>query len=106
MAVRRTLRFKAGIVATNANLWLKRHLNRLSPKIYLEPINSVVEEKKLLAENLEHWIEQERQKGRQDTQRQTANNLLTLGAQTDEQIAQVTAFTLAEVKTLRSNQTH
>ena len=90
--------------------WLKRHLKRLGAEVNVDPINSVVEDKAMLAENLEQWVEQERQKGRQegrqDTQRQTAINLLTLGMLTDEQIAQVTGLTLTEVKTLRSNQTH
>ena len=94
--------------------WLKRHLKRLGAEVNLDPINSVVEDKAMLAENLEQWVEQERQKGRQEGeeiglhkgQRQTAINLLTLGMLTDEQIAQVTGLTLAEVKTLRSNQTH
>jgi len=102
--------------------WLKRHLKRLGAEVNLDPINSVVEDKTMLAENLEQWIEQERQKWRQEGeqkgrqegeeiglhkgQRQTAIKLLTLGMLTDEQIAQVTGLTLAEVKTLRSNQTH
>jgi len=45
--------------------WLKRHLKRLGAEVNVDPINSVVEDKTMLAENLEHWIEQERQKWRQ-----------------------------------------
>jgi hypothetical protein len=38
--------------------WLKRHLKRLGDDVNVDPINSVVEDKAMLAENLEHWIEQ------------------------------------------------
>ena len=94
--------------------WLKRHLKRLGAEVAIDQITSLVEDKAMLAENLEHWAEQERQKGRQEGeeigwhkgQRQTAMKLLKLGVLTDEQIVQVTGLTLAEVKTLRSNQTH
>jgi predicted transposase YdaD len=76
----------------------------------VDQITSLVEDKAVLAENLEHWAEQERQKGEEigwhKGQRQTALNLFKLGVLTDEQIVQVTGLTLDEVTTLRSNQTH
>jgi len=66
--------------------WLKRHLKRLGAEVNVDPINSVVEDKAMLAENLEQWIEQERQKwrqegwqeGRQEGQEGTLRKLITL----------------------------
>ncbi|MBB3189430.1 Rpn family recombination-promoting nuclease/putative transposase [Halomonas cerina] len=39
--------------------WLKRHLQRLGDEINLERLNSVVEDKEMLAENLENWAKKE-----------------------------------------------
>ncbi|WP_412851384.1 Rpn family recombination-promoting nuclease/putative transposase [Ectothiorhodospira shaposhnikovii] len=94
--------------------WLKRHLKRLEADIELDRINSLVEDKAMLAENLETWAEKERQKGRlegrqegrQENARETAINLLKLGVLTDEQVAQSTGLSLAEVKALQSDQSH
>lgn len=44
--------------------WLKRHLQWLGTEIDLERLNSVVEDKEMLAENLENWAKKERQEGR------------------------------------------
>lgn len=46
--------------------WLKRHLQRLGARVDLDQLNSVVEEKDMLAENLEYLVEKERRKGRQE----------------------------------------
>ncbi|MBK5937709.1 Rpn family recombination-promoting nuclease/putative transposase [Halochromatium roseum] len=46
--------------------WLKRHLQRLGAQIDLTQINSLVEDKAMLAENLLHWAERERQEGRKE----------------------------------------
>ncbi|WP_200242345.1 hypothetical protein [Lamprobacter modestohalophilus] len=40
--------------------WLKRHLRRLGADIDLKQINSLVEDKAMLAENLESWAQRER----------------------------------------------
>ncbi|MCG5509135.1 hypothetical protein [Ectothiorhodospira lacustris] len=84
----------------------------------LEQINSLVEDNAMLAENLQTWAEKERQKGeaiglqkgrqegRQEGQRLAAINLLKLDLLTDEQIAQTTGLSLAEVKVLRSDRSH
>jgi len=47
-------------------------------QVDVEPINSVVEDKTMLAENLEQWIERERQKCRQEGQEGTLRKLITL----------------------------
>lgn len=39
--------------------WLKRHLQRLGDEINLERLKSVVEDKEMLAENLENWAKKE-----------------------------------------------
>jgi len=46
--------------------WLKRHLQWLGAEINLERLNSVVEDKEMLAENLENWAKKERLEGRQE----------------------------------------
>ena len=104
--------------------WLKRHLSRLGAEAEqaLDPINSLVEDNAMLAENLQTWAEKERQKGRkegrqegrkegrqegrQEGQRLTAINLVRLGLLTDEQIAQTTGLPLDEVKALQENHSH
>ncbi|WP_417421297.1 hypothetical protein [Halomonas sp.] len=49
--------------------WLKRHLQRLGAEINLDQLNSLVEDKDMLAENLENWAQQERSEGRLDEAR-------------------------------------
>lgn len=49
--------------------WLKRHLQRLGAKIDLTQINSLVEDKAMLAENLQHWAEREREEGQKEGQK-------------------------------------
>lgn len=55
----------------------------------------------MLAENLQGWAEKERQKGCQEALRLATMNLLKLGLLTDEQIADSTGLSLAEVGVLR-----
>jgi hypothetical protein len=43
--------------------WLKRHLQRLGAEINLDQLNSLVEDKDMLAENLENWAKKEQQQG-------------------------------------------
>ncbi len=46
--------------------WIKRHLHRLGADIHLEQLNSLVEDKDMLAENLENLVKKERLEGRQE----------------------------------------
>ena len=43
--------------------WIKRHLNRLSAEVNLEQLNSLIEDKDMLAENLENLVKKERLQG-------------------------------------------
>ncbi|KXS36091.1 MAG: hypothetical protein AWU55_3038, partial [Halomonadaceae bacterium T82-2] len=94
--------------------WLKRHLQWLGAGVNLERLNSLVEDRDMLAENLENWAKKERMEGRQEgeqlgaekTKRQTARNLIQLGVLTDEQIAAATGLALAEVHALRAQDKH
>ncbi|OAZ91400.1 Rpn family recombination-promoting nuclease/putative transposase [Halomonas sp. G11] len=89
--------------------WLKRHLQRLGAEVDLNQLNSLVEDKDMLAENLENWAQQERQegeklgieKGEKLGIEKTARNLLKLGVLSDEQIAEATGLALDEVVELR-----
>ncbi|MDR5865065.1 Rpn family recombination-promoting nuclease/putative transposase [Halomonas campisalis] len=45
--------------------WLKRHLQRLGAEVNLDQLNSLVEDKDMLAENLENWAKKERLEGEQ-----------------------------------------
>ncbi len=86
--------------------WLKRHLQWLGAGVNLEQLNSLVEDRDMLAENLENWAKKERQEGRQEGEQlraeQTARNLIQLGVLTDEQIAEATGLALADVRVLRA----
>jgi hypothetical protein len=46
--------------------WLKRHLHRLGAEVNLDRINSLVEDKAMLAENLENLLKKERLEARQE----------------------------------------
>ena len=48
--------------------WLKRHLSRLGAEIHLDQLNSLVEDRDMLAENLENLVKKERLEGRQEGQ--------------------------------------
>ena len=50
--------------------------------------------------------EGEQQLGAEKTKHETARNLLKLGALTDEQIAEATGLTLADVQALRVDDRH
>ena len=82
--------------------WLKRHLQRLGTEVNLNQLNSLVEDKDMLAENLENWAQQERQEGEKLGIEKTARNLLKLGVLSDEQIAEATGLALDEVAKLRT----
>jgi len=40
--------------------WIKRHLQRLRAEINLDQLNSLIEDKDMLAENLENLVKKER----------------------------------------------
>lgn len=98
--------------------WLKRYLQRLGANANLDQLNSLVEDKTMLAENLANWAQEERQAGRLEGRQEgrlegrqegivtTARNLLTLGALSDDQIAVATGLTVEEIAKLRNESTH
>jgi predicted transposase YdaD len=86
--------------------WLKRHLQRLGADIDLERMHSFIEDKAMLAENLENWAKREREEGRLEAAEETARNLLKLGVLSDGQIAQATGLTLAQIEALRAADPH
>ena len=78
-------------------------------KITHEPVQQAMNRIRELSADEEARCEglQERlQKGRQEGQRLTAINLLKLGVLTNEQIAQSTGLSVAEVEKLRLEQPH
>jgi len=98
--------------------WLKRHLARLGTGLDLSELNSLMEDKDMLAENLENWreqainegiqrglrqgLEQGLEQGREAERRETARNLISMNLLTDAQIAQATGLREAEVRALRA----
>ena len=94
--------------------WLKRYLQRLGAKANLDQLTSLMEDKDMLAENLENWAQQERQAGiekgtklgiEQGTKlgiEKTARNLLKLGVLSNEQIAEVTGLDLEDIAKLQT----
>ncbi|MFY0992587.1 Rpn family recombination-promoting nuclease/putative transposase [Halomonas sp. C05BenzN] len=86
--------------------WLKRHLKRLGAGVNLERLDSLVEDRDMLAENLENLVKKERLEGRLEANQATARNLIKLGVLTDEQIAEATGLTTAEVQALRAEDKH
>ena len=90
--------------------WIKRHLSRLGADVNLDQLNSLVEDKNMLAENLENLVKKERlqgeQIGMQRGKRETARNLIAMNVLTDAQIAQASGLTEAEVEALRAEAKH
>jgi predicted transposase/invertase (TIGR01784 family) len=94
--------------------WLKRHLRRVGVTADLEQLNSLMEDKDMLAENLENWAKKERLEGRQEGRsearqelmRETAQRLIAMNLLTDAQIAEASGLSEAEVKVLRSEARH
>ncbi|MWJ27647.1 transposase [Halomonas sp. ZH2S] len=97
--------------------WLKRHLQRLGAEVNLDQLNSLVEDKDMLAENLENWAQQERREERQkvlqeaearalEEKRDTVRHLLSFGVLSDEQIAEATGLRLDEIAKLRIEDKH
>ncbi|RAU16656.1 transposase [Nitrincola tibetensis] len=102
--------------------WIKRHLKYLGAKINLDKLNSLIEDRDMLAENLENLVQKERlqseqrgeirgiQKGRmegeQASQVRIAHNLITRTDMDDATIADVSGLPIEEVIKLRSASKH
>ena len=98
--------------------WLKRYLQRLGAKANLDQLTSLMEDKDMLAENLENWAQQEHQAGIEKGTKlgiekgtklgieKTARNLLKLGVLSNEQIAEVTGLAIEDVSKLQAETQH
>ena len=98
--------------------WLKRHLQRLGAEVHLDQLNSLVEDRDMLAENLENLVKKERlegmlagrQEGRQEGEHmkaeQIAHNLINRTEMDDQMIAEIAGLTVDEVSRLRSDVKH
>ncbi|WP_169449682.1 Rpn family recombination-promoting nuclease/putative transposase [Oceanospirillum beijerinckii] len=105
--------------------WIKRHLNRLSAEVNLEQLNSLIEDKDMLAENLENLVKKERlqgieqgiqqgmQQGYQKAQAEveaaekrmirTVINMLQAGL-SDDQVVAIADITPEELKAIKAQQ--
>ena len=95
--------------------WIKRHLERLGSKtINLEALNSLVEDKSMLAENLENLVKKERLEGHEQgvlegeqiSSQKIAQKLIALGVLTDEQVAETTGLSVEAISALRATGRH
>ncbi|UQG54432.1 MULTISPECIES: Rpn family recombination-promoting nuclease/putative transposase [unclassified Marinobacter] len=106
--------------------WIKRHLSRLGAGLHLERLDSLTEDRDMLAENLENLVKKERleglqeglQEGRQEglqeglqegalkARCETARNLLSFGVLSDQQISDATGLKLEEIAKLRLEDKH
>ena len=86
--------------------WLKRYLQRLGAKANLDQLTSLMEDKDMLAENLENWAQQEHQAGIEQGKKlgieKTARNLLKLGVLSNDQIAEATGLDLEDIAKLHA----
>jgi len=88
---------------------------------YLNQLNSMVEDRDMLAENLENLVKKERLEGRQEgrqegrreaelralaEKRETVRNLLSFGVLSDQQISDATGLKLEEIAKLRVEDKH
>ncbi|MCI0511133.1 MAG: transposase, partial [Chromohalobacter sp.] len=98
-------------------VWIRRVLlpNR-APGMELPEFNELQdlhEVHDMLAERIKQWPERWEEKGRQEGRQEgeqrgiekTARNLITLGVLSDEQIAEATGLTVADVEGLREEDT-
>jgi predicted transposase YdaD len=96
--------------------WIKRHLQRVAPKarLDLDRLSSLVEDRDMLADNLENLAKKERlegmlagrQEGEHMKAEQIARNLIAMGLLTDAQIATASGLSDNEVKVFRKEQKH
>jgi uncharacterized membrane-anchored protein YjiN (DUF445 family) len=97
--------------------WIKRHLQRLGAEVNLDQLNSLVEDKDMLAENLENLVRKERQQGRQEgrqeaeqraleSKRNAARKLIARTEMDDQMIADIEELPVEEVEKLRAETRH
>jgi predicted transposase/invertase (TIGR01784 family) len=101
--------------------WIKRHLQRLGAEVNLDQLNSLVEDKDMLAENLENLVQKERrageqlgiEKGRQEAEkraleskRNAARKLIARTEMDDQMIADIEELPVEEVEKLRAETRH
>lgn len=98
--------------------WIKRHMNRLGADVNLDKLNSLVEDKDMLAENLENLVKKERLQGEQigvqrgrlegrlEGKRETARKLISMNVLTCTQIAEASGLTESEVEALGAEAKH
>ena len=96
--------------------WIKRHLQRVAPKarLDLDRLSSLVEDRDMLAENLENLVKKERlegmlagrEEGEHMKAEQIARNLINRTEMDDQVIAEIAGLTFDEVSRLRSEIKH
>lgn len=102
--------------------WVKRHMQRLGAGVHLEKLISLVEDKDMLAENLENLVKKERLEGRQEgrqeghqeglqeglqeAKRNAARKLIALTEMSDRLIAEIEELPIEEVEQLRAETQH
>jgi len=93
--------------------WLKSHLQRLGADVNLDQLNSLVEDKDMLAENLENWAHKERQKVLKEAEkrafeskRNAARKLIAMTEMKDQLIAEIEELSIEEVEKLRAEIQH
>lgn len=102
--------------------WIKRHLSRLGIDVGLEQLNSLVEDRDMLAENLENLVKKERlagmqagpqkgiqegrQKGKLEAQREIARKLIASTAMDDRAISELSTLPVEDVAMLRAESQH
>ncbi|GAB2579405.1 Rpn family recombination-promoting nuclease/putative transposase [Nitrincola alkalisediminis] len=94
--------------------WIKRHLSYLGAEIKLNRLNSLVEDKDMLAENLENLVKKERNtarmeghmEGRTEARCEVARNLIKLTEMDDAMIAKIAGLPVKVVTELRSTSKH
>lgn len=106
--------------------WIKRHLQRLKVDVNLDVLNSLVEDKDMLAENIENLVKKERlegeqigmrkgleqgivkgrQEGRKEQMHEVARNLILMNLLTDAQIALASGLTEEDIAALGTTLHH
>jgi len=102
--------------------WIKRHLSRLGAEVGLEQLNSLVEDRDMLAENLENLVNKEWlegmplgyqkgyqkgfQEGAQAVKQEVAHKLIVRTEMNDQLIAEIVGLAVDEVSDMRSQVKH
>ncbi len=98
--------------------WIKRHLSRLGAEVGLERLNSLVEDRDMLAENLENLVNKEWlegmplgyqkgfQEGVQAVKQEVGHKLIVRTEMNDQLIAEIVGLAVAEVSDMRSQVKH